>query len=234
MTDRLWAVVPAAGIGQRMSSELPKQYLTLHGRTIIELSLAPILAHPRIERVVVALASDDRWWPDTALAGHAKVIRVDGGAERAASVMNGLAKLSEGASDNDWVLVHDAARPCLRAGDLSKLIDELAGDPVGGLLAVPVHDTVKRADDDGLVAETLPREQLWRAYTPQMFRFGLLRQSLAAALATGRAVTDDASAMEQAGWSPRLIAGHADNIKVTTPEDLPLAAFTLEQIRHTK
>lgn len=216
-----WVIIPAAGIGSRMRADRPKQYLELAGRTLLEHTLDCFLDHPQLQGMVVSLAADDPWWPTLALAGDARIHRVDGGAERADSVLNGLLHLLErGARAEDWVLVHDAARPNLARSDLDHLLTELADDPVGGLLAVPARDTLKRVGADGRVAETVDRSVIWQAFTPQMFRFAALHRILADALVAGVAVTDEASAMEWAGQFPRLIEGRADNLKVTRPEDL--------------
>ncbi|HEC16333.1 MAG TPA: 2-C-methyl-D-erythritol 4-phosphate cytidylyltransferase [Sedimenticola sp.] len=228
-THHYWALVPAAGVGRRMGADIPKQYLPLHGRPVIEHTLERLLGHPRIRRVLVALSPDDRWWPDTACANHPDVVRVEGGAQRCDSVLNALRHLSEFAPDHDWVLVHDAARPCLRTGDLDRLIGRLADHPVGGLLGMPVRDTMKRADKSGRIVETVCREGLWHAFTPQMFRLGPLRAALSDALERGKRVTDEATAMELAGHSPLLVEGAPDNIKITRPEDLPLAGFYLSR-----
>ncbi|WP_428603229.1 2-C-methyl-D-erythritol 4-phosphate cytidylyltransferase [Sedimenticola sp.] len=224
-----WAIVPAAGVGRRMGSTLPKQYLTLHGGLVIDHALATLVAHPTIIRVIVAISALDEWWAETTHARHLRVQRVTGGKERADSVLNGLLALEQEADPMDWVLVHDAARPCLHPNDLNNLIAQLASHPIGGLLAAPLSDTVKRADDTGRVLETLPREQLWRAFTPQMFRYGALRQALQQARADNRCVTDEASAIELAGNVPQLVEGRSDNIKITRPEDLALAEFYLSQ-----
>ena len=226
---RHWALVPAAGIGKRMGSTVPKQYLPLAGRPVIAHALATLLAHPRIVGVVVAIGAEDEWWPTVAAEfTTAKPLRVvTGGAERCHSVLNGLEELGKQATLTDWVLVHDAARPCLTAEDLDRLLAELAEDPVGGLLAVPVRDTLKQADNTGRVAATVDRSRLWHALTPQMFRLGRLHEALRAALARGLLVTDEAAAMEAAGFASRLIEGRADNLKITRPEDLALAEFYL-------
>ena len=224
-----WAVVPAAGVGRRFGAALPKQYLELAGRPVIDYAMRPLLEHPRIRGLVVALDPADGYWLRTALADDPRVRRVAGGAERCHSVLNALDALAPEAGADDWVLVHDAARPCLRAADLDRLVLALEGDPVGGLLAVPVRDTMKEADAEGRVRRTLPRDRLWHAYTPQMFRFGLLRRALRGALDAGHLVTDEASAVERLGLAPRLVEGQSDNIKVTRPEDLPLARFYLAE-----
>jgi 2-C-methyl-D-erythritol 4-phosphate cytidylyltransferase len=216
-----WVVVPAAGIGLRMRADRPKQYLQLAGRTILEHSLNCFLDHPRLKGLVLSLAADDPWWPKLAGASDARIHRAEGGSERADSVLAGLLQLLElGAQADDWVLVHDAARPNLARSDLDRLLGELASDPVGGLLAVPARDTLKRAGADGRVAETVDRSLIWQAYTPQMFRFAALHRALADALVAGVAVTDEASALEWAGQAPKLVEGRADNLKITRPEDL--------------
>lgn len=228
-SPRHWALVPAAGIGKRMGSVVPKQYLPLAGRPVIAHALATLLAHPRIAGVVVAIGAEDEGWPTVAVElASVKPLRVvTGGAERCHSVLNGLEALRKWAMLNDWVLVHDAARPCLTTEDLDRLFAELAEDSVGGLLAVPVRDTLKQADDAGRVAATVDRSRLWHALTPQMFRLGMLHEALRAALARGLLVTDEAAAMEAAGYAPRLVEGRADNLKITRPEDLALAEFYL-------
>jgi len=216
-----WAVIPAAGVGARMAADRPKQYLQLGGLTILEHSLLCFLDHPRLKGLVISLAVDDPYWPTLPWALDSRIQQVAGGKERADSVLNALLHLhASGADDNDWVLVHDAARPNLARSDLDHLLAELADDPVGGLLAVPAKDTLKRADASGRVAETVDRSFIWQAYTPQMFRLGALHRALADGLVSNVSITDEASAIEWAGHSPRLIEGRADNIKVTRPEDL--------------
>ena len=224
MTQRLpafWAVIPAAGVGARMAADRPKQYLQLGGRTILEHSLGCFLDHPMLKGLVVSLAPDDPYWPGLACAADLRIQRADGGSERSGSVLNALLQLNAlGAGDEDWVLVHDAARPNLSRDDLDTLLAELADDPVGGLLAVPARDTLKRADKRGRVVETVDRSLIWQAYTPQMFRLGALHRALADSLVADAVITDEASAMEWSGQAPRLIEGRSDNIKVTRPEDL--------------
>jgi 2-C-methyl-D-erythritol 4-phosphate cytidylyltransferase len=216
-----WAVIPAAGIGSRMAADRPKQYLQLAGKSILEHTLDCFLDHPCLRGVVVSLAADDSYWPSLPCASEPRIQRADGGRERSDSVLNGLLRLCElGAGEQDWVLVHDAARPNLQRADLDRLLTELADDPVGGLLAVPVRDTLKRIGGDGRVEQTIDRSVIWQAYTPQMFRLQALRDALSGARAAGVAITDEASALEWAGQAPRLIEGRADNLKITRPEDL--------------
>ena len=231
-SPRHWALVPAAGIGKRMGSSIPKQYLPLAGRPVIAHALATLLDHPHIAGGIVAIGAEDEGWPTVAAEfTAAKPLRVvAGGAERCHSVLNGLEALGDLATPSDWVLVHDAARPCLTAEDLDRLFTELVDDPVGGLLAVPVRDTLKQADAAGRrVAVTVDRSRLWHALTPQMFRLGMLHEALRAALARGLLVTDEAAAMEAAGFAPRLVEGRADNLKITRREDLALAEFYLSR-----
>lgn len=222
-TVGLTAIVPAAGIGSRMGADCPKQYLQLAGRTILEHSLGVLLAHTAIARVIVALAPQDDWFDSLPIAADPRILRVEGGAERAYSVLNALR-----VADADWVLVHDAARPCLTHADLDALIAAaLGGD--GAILGSRVRDTMKRTDAAGNIVATVEREQLWHALTPQMFPAARLRRALEEGLALGATITDEASAMERAGFSVRMVEGRADNIKVTRPEDLALAGLFLSQ-----
>ncbi len=222
---RYWLVMPAAGIGRRFGGERPKQYAPLRGRTVIEWALAPFLSDPRCAGAVVALAADDPFWLTIA---PPQVLGAPGGAERSHSVRNALGVLAPRAAEADWVLVHDAARPCLPGEDLERLLARLADHPVGGLLATPAADTLKRAGADGCVAETVDRSGLWRALTPQMFRYGLLCAALDAAHAAGRLPTDEAQAVEWLGKRPALINASAANLKITSAADLTLAAALLE------
>ncbi len=221
------AVLPAAGIGSRMQAECPKQYLTIGRHSIVEHAIHALLRHPRIERVIVAISPEDRQFERLPIAQDPRVTVTQGGKQRADSVMAGL-KL---AGDADWVLVHDAARPCLHAEDLERLLAITAHSKVGGILAAPVRDTMKRAEPGrDTIAHTVERQDLWHALTPQLFPLPLLKQCLQRALDEGANVTDEASALEYCGYHPQLIAGRADNIKVTRPEDLALAAFYLTQL----
>jgi 2-C-methyl-D-erythritol 4-phosphate cytidylyltransferase len=224
LSNRCWLVMPAAGASRRMGvTGAPKQYLPLAGRTLIEWSLAPFLERNDCTGVVVVLSADDAWWRTLPLAQDSRITTAVGGAERVHSVLAGMTAIAARAEANDWVLVHDAARPCLTAADLDGLIGKLKDDEVGGLLATPLVDTLKRADGADRVLGTLSRDLLWRALTPQMFRFGVLRRALEHAVADNIAVTDESQAVEALGFHPRLAQGSADNIKVTVPADLERA-----------
>ncbi len=225
-----WAVMPAAGRGTRFGGDTPKQYLSIAGRTVIEHSLRALLGHPGIDGVVVALSSDDPYWAGWREMDDKPIYTCLGGAERVDSVLAALQALPDTIGEEQWVLVHDAARPCLRGIDLSRLIAMGQADPVGAILAAPVRDTLKRAEGQSRSGATEPREMLWRALTPQMFRRGGLTRALHAAMRAGVAITDEAMAMERLGLKPLLVEGSEDNIKVTTPADLALAEFILKRV----
>ncbi|TYA48921.1 2-C-methyl-D-erythritol 4-phosphate cytidylyltransferase [Aggregatibacter actinomycetemcomitans] len=223
-TRKIIAVVPAAGIGSRMQADKPKQYLHIHGQPILQHTLNVLLAYPHISRIVLAIAADDPYIDQLKLSQNPKIQLVEGGETRADSVLNGLNAVQD-AGDDVWVMVHDAARPCLTHGDLDKLLE--IQDDNGAILAIPATDTIKRAQPSQQIAHTEDRSQLWLAQTPQFFRADLLRDALTRAKQQQFAVTDEASAMELAGFRPHLVAGRSDNIKVTRPEDLALAEFYL-------
>lgn len=222
-TPRHWAIIPAAGIGRRMHSDIPKQYLPLVGRTVIEHALKPFLHHPLIAGIVVALDSEDAYWPSLDVQAGKPLMIVAGGAERAHSVLNALRYLEAHTDANDWALVHDAVRPCLVRADLDRLLDSLSNDPVGGILAAPLADTLKRAGAEGAIEATIDRTGLWRALTPQMFRVSDLRQAIERALIANLPITDEAAAIEHSGLRPKLVEGRGDNLKITRAEDLVLA-----------
>lgn len=224
----LWAVVPAAGSGRRMAAEVPKQYLEIAGIALLEHTLRALLACPQLRGVVVALDPSDRRADGIASLSDARVFRTAGGSERADSVLAGLDHLSTLAADSDWVLVHDAARPCLPVHDLMTLIEQVSSSGTGAILAQRCSDTIKRVGPDGQVVETLDRDTLWRAQTPQMFRLGDLKLALKQALAHDALVTDEASAMELAGFPVAIVEGPACNIKVTVPDDLRIAEHYLK------
>jgi len=222
-----YALIPAAGFGSRMGGETPKQYLSLLGRPLIHYAVATLCRHAMISRVYVVLAPEDQLWKSydsTAFAGKLKPLYC-GGAERFESVRNGLDAIQGEVGFEDWVLVHDAARPGLSGELLDRLIGEVGNDPFGGLLAVPVADTLKRADADNRVLRTESRDKLWQAQTPQMFRYSLLQRALS--LLDGAVVTDEAQAVERMGFQAKLVAGDMANFKVTYPQDIKLAELIL-------
>lgn len=228
----IWAVVPAAGVGSRMRSGVPKQYLLLLGRPVVLHALERLCTHPRVRGVFVGVAPQDIYWSKVAgTCSHwPKFLGAfDGGISRSQTVLNGLAAVAAHAHADDWVLIHDAARPCVRAADIDKLIAVDVRREDGALLAVPVTDTVKRVDTREQVLETMPRDGLWRALTPQMFGVDALRWALGAALQAGVAITDDAGAIERMGGKPRVVAGHPDNLKITVPTDLDLAELFIKR-----
>jgi 2-C-methyl-D-erythritol 4-phosphate cytidylyltransferase len=222
----LWCVVPAAGRGTRFGGEIPKQYLTLSGKPLLLRTLERLAGQSQIVGLIVVIAADDSRWPGTSSIGGKPVVTTVGGDERADSVLAGLRALPGTVRDDHYVLVHDAARPCVQEDDISRLID-LAPAAGGGLLAAPVRDTLKRADLNDRVVATEPREMRWRALTPQMFRLGELIAALESAREAGISVTDEAMAMERSGQRPLLVTGAESNIKITTPDDLALAEFLL-------
>lgn len=222
-------LIPAAGVGSRMQADRPKQYLQLHGKTVLEHTISKLCALPECQAVWVAVSPADPYFPTLALPPT--VTRVDGGAERADSVLAGLMAID--ATLYPWTLVHDAARPLVHQDDVTRLIKQCLNTQQGGILASPVRDTMKRAEvlanGQTVVEHTVERQQLWHALTPQLFQTALLRDALQRALAQGVRITDEASAMEWAGHPVQLVAGRADNLKITQPEDLALAAFYLER-----
>jgi 2-C-methyl-D-erythritol 4-phosphate cytidylyltransferase len=230
----IWAVVPAAGLGRRMAAEVPKQYLQIAGVTLLEHTLRALLDCAQLRGLVVALDPGDRRADGIALLSDPRVMTALGGTNRAESVRSGLALLETMAEPDDWVLVHDAARPCLPLEVLMPFIDTITSTAVGGLLAQPCTDTLKQVDGDGIVASTLDRSTIWRAQTPQMFRMGILCSALDQARNAGLRVTDEASAVEAAGHPVQIIEGPASNIKVTVPDDLELVKVHLRRMRQDK
>ncbi|HET8819178.1 MAG TPA: 2-C-methyl-D-erythritol 4-phosphate cytidylyltransferase [Xanthomonadaceae bacterium] len=223
--DEVWAIVPAAGRGARFGGDVPKQYLSIAGQPLVGHAIDAVLSDARVAGVVVAVAPDDTRWPGWTRRQGKPVVTSMGGGERADSVLAALQALPAGVPDDALLLVHDAARPNLHPGDLSRLVDAALDCPDGALLAAPVRDTLKHADADGRSAGTEPRDTLWRALTPQAFRRDLLREALLRARAEGVVATDEAMAVERLGRHPRLVEGRDDNLKVTTPADLALADY---------
>lgn len=230
-TDAVWAIVPAAGNGSRMQADRPKQYLSLLDQPVIMHTFERLISHPRIAGVVVAVADNDPFWETLPIPESWALHRAQGGAERSESVLNALTLLAQITQNDPWVLVHDAARPCLRHTDIDRMLNTLLQDTVGGILGVPVTETVKRVDSQNRIIETVSRDNLWRAATPQMFRLQTLIKALEQTRLAQCKVTDEASAMEYAGYQPKMVEGHADNLKITLPQDLALAALYLQQQR---
>ena len=223
----LWCIVPAAGYGRRFGGDIAKQHVLIGERSLLGWTLHALAAHERIVGLVVVIsAADDRWRSATADIGGIEIRTAIGGDERADSVLAGLDALPDSVGADDFVLVHDAARPCISASDIDALINH-ASNGDGGLLAAPLRDTLKRADDEGYVVATEPRDSRWRALTPQLFRRAALSAALLAARDAGVMVSDEAMAMERVGYRPRLIEGRDDNIKVTTVADLEFASYQL-------
>jgi 2-C-methyl-D-erythritol 4-phosphate cytidylyltransferase len=221
----VWAVIPASGIGHRMQSELPKQYLPLINKTIVEHTLDRLLSHPEVAGAVVVLSATDQYWANLNYQSQSKkpLIFAEGGVLRHQSVFNGLEKLYADVSQDCYALVHDAVRPLVAIKDLDRVIDAARQHSGGALLGVPVADTIKQLNVDGNINQTISRTGLWRAFTPQIFKADLLREALTFVIENKIEITDDASAVEAIGQSPRLVLGSAENIKITLPEDLILA-----------
>ena len=230
---RHWVIVPAAGSGRRLGADVPKQYLSLAGRLVIEWAIEPLLGREAFAGLCVALARDDRRFAELALSRQPGIETCAGGHERSDSVWRALTAIGPRADPQEWVLVHDAARPCLERADVDTLLGALDDDPVGGLLATPLADTLKHGDSQSRSDRTVSREGLWRALTPQAFRYGVLRQALERARAEGAAVTDEAAAVERLGLRPMLVDGRPENLKITRPRDLELAEAIL-MARHRR
>ncbi len=229
----IWAIIPAAGIGKRMQSVIPKQYLLLNNVPVLAHTVNGLLALDCISGLVVSLQDKDSEWDKLSIKSDKPIVKAAGGTERCDSVLNALNQLSSQTNFNpetDWVMVHDAVRPCIRSEDINRLVAEVKTE-AGGLLAIPVRDTMKRQRGDSQnIASTVERNDLWHALTPQYFPWKILRQALQDAVTNGRVVTDESSAMEQSGYSPLLVNGHEDNIKITRPDDLQLAELYLSHL----
>ena len=224
-------IIPAAGIGARMQSGRPKQYISINDKTILEYTLDCFLPRADMETIAVALAPGDPYWPQLAVSKNKKIVVTDGGEARFHSVLNGLRALAGRAADDDWVLVHDAARPCLGQTLLDRLITRASQHETGAILALPCRDTLKRGNARDEIETTVERAGLWHAQTPQMFRYGQLLGALARAEAENYPVTDEAMAMELRGYTPLLVPGHADNLKLTHKDDLASVSAWLDKSR---
>ncbi|MFT5396253.1 MAG: 2-C-methyl-D-erythritol 4-phosphate cytidylyltransferase [Gammaproteobacteria bacterium] len=225
-SSKYWVVIPAAGVGSRMGVDKPKQYISINNKTIIEHTIDCFIDREEIEKIIIAISKEDEFWPTLAISNHEKIITAPGGEERYQSVLNSLQALSGKAENSDWVMVHDAARPCLNQSAIDRLIIELRTHDVGGILAMPCRDTMKRANDTGEIDKTVERDLLWHAQTPQMFKYGMLLSAIEDALKNKTVVTDESMAIERMGFKPMLIHGHQENMKLTHKDDIePLKAY---------
>ena len=220
--EKYWVVIPAAGAGRRMRADIPKQYLELSGQAVLLHTMKRLASCPGVSGLFLGISAGDPYWQELSFTAPWLKQVCDGGAERADTVSLVLDDMAGAVQQTDWVLVHDAARPCITHTDVLQLM-KLASQQEGGLLGRPISDTVKLADKNNRVRDTIPRDGLWRAQTPQMFRYGELRYALQNAKKKGLVITDEASAMEFAGYQPLMVQGRSDNIKITVPGDLQLA-----------
>lgn len=228
---KVWALIPAAGIGSRMKSGIPKQYLHVDGKMILEHTIEQFLSHPDIYKIMLVIHPEDRHWDELNLSNNPKIKIAIGGDERANSVLNGLKEIQQSQSEahtDDWIMVHDAARPCLSKQNIDDLLQAQASSPDGAILAIPAIDTVKVTNSAQAIDKTIPRESIWLAQTPQFFPLHLLTDSIEKSLQDNRVITDEASALENQGLHPSLVIGSRKNIKITTPEDLILASIFLQ------
>lgn len=226
--EKIWCIVPAAGIGSRMQAAIPKQYLKLSSTTILDATLERLLSCDDLNDIVVCIQPGDTYWQASVYSADERITVTNGGKERADSVLNGIRSIKHRAALNDWVLVHDAARPCVRCSDIALLIRAALGQQIGGILASPIHDTVKKVDHQ-LAVKTIDRSSLWRALTPQLFKLEELETALLLAKKQQQVVTDEASAIEKINRPVQIIEGHSDNIKITSQPDLNLARFYIQQ-----
>lgn len=229
MAGQYWAIVPAAGIGQRMEADRPKQYLSLAGKTVIQHTLEKLAAVPQVTGIVVALRADDRFWDELKINLPKPLKIVEGGTERVHSVFNAASSIAEELGQDGWLLVHDAARPCVQVSDIIQLIETVSEHECGGLLATPASDTLKLSNSKQSVEKTVDRNRIWHALTPQCFRAPLLLEALKKGVENSDAITDESSAMEAMGYQPLLVQGRSDNLKITRSEDIALAEFYLQR-----
>jgi len=229
-SSKYWVVIPAAGVGSRMGVDKPKQYISINNKTIIEHTIDCFIHREEIEKIIVAISEEDEFWPTLSISKHKKIVTAPGGEERYQSVLNSLQALVGKVENNDWVMVHDAARPCLNQSAIDRLIIELRTHDVGGILAMPCRDTMKRANDIGEIDKTVERDSLWHAQTPQMFKYGKLLSAIEDALKNNVVVTDESMAMERLGYKPILVHGHQENMKLTHKDDLESLKTYLERV----
>lgn len=229
-SSKYWVVIPAAGVGSRMGADRPKQYISINKKTIIEYTIDCFLQREEINKIIVAISNTDEYWPDLSISKDEKVITAPGGAERYQSVLNCLHILADIADEDDWVLVHDAARPCLNQSAIDRLMVAVRTHDVGGILAMPCRDTMKRANESDEIDTTVEREFLWHAQTPQMFKYGKLLSAIEDALENKSVVTDESMAMERLGYKPLLVHGHQENMKLTHKDDLEYLKTYLDKV----
>lgn len=227
--SKYWLIIPAGGVGSRCDSKIPKQYLEVQGKSILAHCLDQFLSMPFFEKIVVVVNPQDTYWKKLNYTNNPKILVTSGGEQRGHSVLNGLQALKNLATPQDWILVHDAVRPFIEKQDVEKLISCLKDHAVGGLLGVPLRDTVKQINQSNEIEATLDRSCIWSAYTPQMFRFNLLMDAMQTAIAKNYQITDEASAIERMGLKPLMVEGRRENIKITYPEDLKSAEVYFSQ-----
>ena len=217
---KYWVIIPAAGTGQRMGGDTPKQYVSVCGKTVIEHTINNFIDRKEIESICVSISKSDKYWSTLPISKNKKIITTVGGSERYQSVYNGLSAIKDEADNDDWVLVHDAVRPCLTKSVIDRLITEISSDVVGGILALPCTETMKRINDRNQIEETVNRESIWRAQTPQMFKYGKLFSAIKKVIDENIFITDEAMAMEFSNYKPVVILGDENNIKITHKIDL--------------
>ena len=218
--NKYWVVIPAAGIGRRMGGDIPKQYVSVNGKTIVEHTIDNFIGRKEIENICIAISESDKYWPALPISKNKKMITTIGGSERYESVYNGLCALKDKANNDDWVLVHDAVRPCLKKSIIDRLITDINSNDVGGILALPCFETMKKVNNNRHIEETINREIIWRAQTPQVFKYKKLLLAIENAINENIHITDEAMAMEILNYKPIVIMGDEKNIKITHQTDL--------------
>jgi len=228
-SNKYWVVIPAAGIGKRMGDDIPKQYISVCGKTVIEHTIDNFIGRNEIENICISISESDNYWPTLPISKNEKIITTVGGNERYESVYNGLRAIQDKATENDWVLVHDAVRPCLKKSIIDRLITDISSHDVGGILALPCSETMKRVNNSNEVEETINRQTAWRAQTPQMFKYKKLLLAIEKVINEDIFITDEAMAMELSNHKPVVILGDENNIKITHKTDLKYLELFLEE-----
>ena len=228
-SNKYWVVIPAAGIGKRMGDDIPKQYISVCGKTVIEHTIDNFISRNEIENICISISESDNYWPTLPISKNEKIITTIGGSERYESVYNGLRAIQDKATEDDWVLVHDAVRPCLKKSIIDRLITDISSHDVGGILALPCSETMKRVNNSNEVEETINRQTAWRAQTPQMFKYKKLLLAIEKVINEDIFITDEAMAMELSNHKPIVILGDENNIKITHKTDLKYLELFLEE-----